>query len=159
MNPLKGFGSGRQRPRLVVSRNLVDSSVMEGRQKKLREGTSARRPVLALGIAPMASTPVPPGGTLGAAPLPDSPPKTPTDIAHDEMEDSIAVGSGAMLNDETLDDGLRRQRSAQLLGDGRLVLSTWYRFKAGSWSQASTFTVEAAGVRLLRGLLDSTVED
>lgn len=128
---------------------------MEGRQKKLRDTIPARRPVLPSGVE--AATPPPPPAVTSSgerAERVSGAARTHTDVAHDEMERAVALGLGALLADEVMEDGLRRQRSAQLMGDGRLVLSTWYRFRGGSWSQASTFTVEVTGVGVLRDLLE-----
>lgn len=76
------------------------------------------------------------------------------DKAHEDMERARRRGLCSILADETQRDGLREQRSAWLMADGSLVLTTWYQGPGEVWTRGSSYQVGADAVAGLAELLE-----
>ncbi len=74
--------------------------------------------------------------------------------AHHEMERAQRRGVCVMLSDERQKDGLREQKTAWLMADGNLVLSTWYQAPDGEWTRGASYAVPLDGVASLAELLE-----
>lgn len=74
--------------------------------------------------------------------------------AHESMARACRRGTCAILADETQQDGLREQRSAWLMADGCLVLTTWYQAPGETWTRGSSYQVGSDAVAGLAELLE-----
>ena len=70
------------------------------------------------------------------------------------MERALRRRACVMLADERQNDGLREQKTAWLMPDGKLVFSTWYQAPDGEWTQGVSYCVGIDGVTELAELLE-----